>query len=56
MIEGLLPEATLKIFRKRNSRIELHAANSTYKPLIFTGKAKEQVQVIGKLVGIVRRP
>jgi len=56
MIEGLLPEATLKIFRKKNNRIELQAANSTYKPLIFAGKAKEQVRVIGKLVGIVRRP
>ncbi len=56
MVEGLLPEATLKIFRERNGRIELHAANSTYKPLIFAGKAKEQVRVVGKLVGIVRRP
>ncbi|MFW8601746.1 transcriptional repressor LexA [Desulfobacterota bacterium M19] len=56
MVEGLLPEATLKIFRKINSRVELHAANSTYKPLIFAGKDREQVRIIGKLMGIVRRP
>ncbi len=56
MVEGLFPEATLKIFKKRNNRIELHAANSDYEAFIFTGEAKEQVRVVGKLVGIVRRP
>ena len=33
LVEDLEPEATLKVFRRRNGTVELHPANSQYKPL-----------------------
>ncbi len=56
MVEGLLMEATLKIFKKKKNRIELHAANSAYEPLIYEGESRGKVWIVGKLVGVVRRP
>lgn len=47
MIEG---EATVKRFYKENSHIRLQPANSSLEPLILT-----DVQIIGKVVGLVRR-
>lgn len=42
-------EATLKIFRKETDYIRLEPANKNYKPIIT-----KEVQILGKLVGIIR--
>jgi repressor LexA len=54
MVEGVEPEATLKVFRRRNRTVELHAANPTYGPLIFKGMERSKVKILGKLVGVIR--
>ncbi len=56
MVEEVLPEATLKIVRRRRGVVELVAANSSYDPLIFKGKERNKIEIIGKLVGVIRRP
>jgi len=53
-VEGLEPEATLKVFRRNNQAIELHAANPAYEPLVFTGNSQTRVRILGKLVGVIR--
>lgn len=53
-VEGLEPEATLKVVRRRNMGIELHAANPAYEPLVFTGDNQARVRILGKLVGVIR--
>ena len=55
LVEDLFVEATLKIFRRKKDRIELHAANSAYAPLVFEGKDMAQVSIVGKLAGVIRR-
>jgi len=54
MVEGLEPEATLKIFRIKDDQVELHSANLSYKPVVFRGGDTEKIKIIGKLVGIIR--
>ena len=54
MVEGIEPEATLKIFHQTTGGIELHAANEAYKPLIFKDKDRSKVKILGKLIGIIR--
>ena len=54
MVEGIEPEATLKIFHRTTGGIELHAANEAYKPLIFKDKDRSKVKILGKLIGIIR--
>jgi repressor LexA len=54
LIEDMEPEATLKVFRKTKNRIELHAANPAYDPIVFEGAEREKVTVLGKLVGVIR--
>jgi len=53
-VEDLEPEATLKVLRRRNGAIELHPANSQYKPLIFRGAQRSRVRILGRLVGVIR--
>ncbi len=55
MVDDILPEATLKIFRRRKGRVELHAANPAYEPLVFEGEEAARVHVLGRLAGIIRR-
>jgi len=55
LVEGLLTEATLKIVRSTRSALTLEAANPRYKPLVFKGTARKRVNIVGKLVGVVRR-
>ena len=45
-------EATLKRLRKKGASIALEAANPAYETRIF---GPDQVQVQGKLVGLIRR-
>lgn len=55
LVEGLESEATLKMLRRNNGDIELHSANPAYQPLIFKGKDRARVRILGKLIGVVRR-
>jgi len=55
MVEDVLPEATLKVVKKGEGRIELHAANPLYEPLVFRGKEAGRVRILGRLAGIIRR-
>ena len=54
IVEGVEPEATLKIFRRNNGGVELHAANEEYEPLIFSGENRSKVRILGKLIGVLR--
>jgi repressor LexA len=54
MVDGLEPEATLKIIRHGSGYLELHAANPAYGPLVFTGEDLERVKILGKLIGVIR--
>ncbi len=55
MVDNILPEATLKILRRRNGAVELHAANSDYPPMVFKGRDRARVRILGRLVGVIRR-
>lgn len=55
MVEGILSEATLKVFRRKKGKIELHSANQAYAPLIFKGEERARIQIIGKFAGVIRR-
>lgn len=54
MVEGIQDEATLKRFHRTSSLIELRAANASY-PVIKVDPKKDKVQILGKLVGIIRQ-
>ena len=54
IVEGMETEATLKVFYRKKENIELHAANPVYKPLVFKGKERAKIRILGKLVGVVR--
>ncbi len=54
VVEGVLPEATLKIFRKNPKSISLHSANPAYPPIRFSGKACAKIRVVGRYVGLIR--
>ena len=56
LIEDILMAATLKIVKKKRRILELHSANPAYPPLRFSGKAGEKVKILGKYVGLIRRP
>ncbi len=55
IVEDLLTEATLKIIRRKRNLIELHSANRKYPPMIFKGKDRQKVRIVGKYVGLIRR-
>ncbi|MFO8241340.1 MAG: transcriptional repressor LexA [Dissulfuribacterales bacterium] len=55
MVDDILPEATLKVFHRKSTAVELHAANSRYPPLIFRGKEQGRVKILGRLAGVIRR-
>lgn len=54
IIEGMETVATLKILRKKKATLELVSANAMYPPLVFRGSDRARVQVVGKLIGIIR--
>ena len=54
MVDDILPEATLKIIRRRKNAIELHSANSAYPPMIFKGREREKIRIAGKYAGLIR--
>jgi repressor LexA len=55
MIQEVLSEATLKIVRRTRHILMLEPANPDYSPMVFKGKARERVKILGKLAGVVRR-
>lgn len=55
MVDNILLEATLKIIRRRKNKIELHSANPAYPPLVFHGRDRKKVKILGEYVGIIRR-
>jgi len=55
LVQGQLPEATLKIVRRTQTSLSLEPANPAYAALIFKGPQRKQVSILGKFVGIVRR-
>ncbi|MFC1532130.1 transcriptional repressor LexA [Thermodesulfobacteriota bacterium] len=55
IVEDLLTEATLKIVKKKNGFTELLPANKAYKPIVLKGTQQNQIKIIGKLGGIIRR-
>ncbi len=54
IVEDMLTEATLKIIRRRKNVIELHSANRKYPPMIFKGKDRQKVRIVGRYVGLIR--
>jgi len=54
IVQGMEPEATLKIFRHTRGGVELRAANEEYEPLIFKGKDQGRVRILGQLIGVIR--
>ncbi len=55
IVDGLLPEAVLKIVRYKKDSLELHSANPAYPPLVFRQEEQGRVRIIGRLAGIIRR-
>jgi repressor LexA len=54
IVGGVESEATLKIIRMDHEKIELRPANQSYEPLIFTGKDRSRIKILGKLIGVIR--
>ena len=55
MVEGLIPEATLKVLRWDDTSIRLLSANPAYSTMTFRGEERGGVKVLGRLVGLIRR-
>ncbi|PID40875.1 MAG: repressor LexA [Proteobacteria bacterium] len=55
MVQDVLTEATLKIVHFNRSTLSLEAANPAYPPMVFRGRQRKKVSILGKFVGIVRR-
>lgn len=55
LVDDILTEATLKIVRRRKTTLELHSANKAYPPLVFTGKDRKRIRIVGKYVGLIRK-
>jgi repressor LexA len=56
MIEdGDASEATVKRYREEQGAVILEPSNPAYSPLRFDGAARARLQVLGKLVGVVRK-
>jgi repressor LexA len=54
-VEDVLIEATLKIIRRSPTIFTLKPANRKYKSMVFSGQARKRLNLIGKLMGVVRR-
>lgn len=55
LVDDIMPEATLKILRRTDKTIELLPANSAYDPMVFHGRDRERVTIIGRYLGIIRK-
>ena len=48
-------EATVKRFRKTAGRIELHPENPAFEPIVVDESDSRRVQIVGKVVSVLRR-
>jgi len=55
IIEDIEHEATLKILRRNQYKTELLSANRAYPPIVFSGRQRSRIRIIGKFVGVIRR-
>jgi SOS-response transcriptional repressor LexA len=55
MVTDILLEATLKVVRRFRQTLILEAANEAYQDLVFKGRSRSQITVLGKYVGIIRK-
>ncbi|MDQ1238433.1 MAG: repressor LexA [Thermodesulfobacteriota bacterium] len=55
IIRRISTEATLKILKRREGHIELMSANPAYEPMIFTETEASELNILGKLIGVIRR-
>ena len=55
MVRDILPEVTLKIVRRTRQVVTLEPANAAFEPLVFKGKERRRVVIVGKLAGVIRR-
>lgn len=53
--DGESSEATVKRYREDHGALVLEASNPSYAPFRFEGPDRSRVQIIGKLVGVVRK-
>ncbi len=54
MVEGVEPEATLKIWKRRNGEVELQPANGNYPSLVFAAEEQSRITILGLLIGVIR--
>lgn len=55
LVQDILLEATLKIVRYTQTALSLEPANPAYSALVFKGRQRKYVSILGQYVGIVRR-
>ncbi len=55
MIEDILGEVTLKIFNKSKNLTKLLPANEVYDPIVLKGAQQKKINILGKLIGIIRK-
>jgi repressor LexA len=55
MVQDVLSEVTLKIVRRTRYVLTLEPANPAYSPMVFKGKDRARVKILGKLAGVIRR-
>lgn len=48
-------EATIKRYREDRGAVVLEPANSAYRPLRFEGDERNRLQILGKMIGLVRK-
>lgn len=53
--DGEEGEATIKRYREERNAVVLEPANAAYRPLRFEGDERERLQILGKLIGLVRK-
>jgi repressor LexA len=53
--DGEEGEATIKRYREDRGAVVLEPANAAYRPLRFEGAERDRLQILGKLIGLVRR-
>ena len=53
--DGEEGEATIKRYREDRGAVVLEPANSSYRPLRFEGDERDRLQILGKLIGLVRK-
>ena len=55
VVVSIFNELTLKRFIENKGKIILHPENENYKDIVLNGINRDEVKVIGKVVGIIRR-